>query len=70
MASVLCRAAKERNGGFDAQTRKLLQAAMRSATSDDAKNEPNDGSVAVVHGTPKRRRKGRWQARFDPDTPA
>lgn len=51
------KAQEERNGGFDAQTRKLLQAAIRSAKSDDTKDEPNDGVAVVVNGTSKRRRK-------------
>jgi hypothetical protein len=51
------RTQEERNGGFDAQTRKLLQAAMRSATSVEGKRVSDDGPAAVINRAPKRRRK-------------
>jgi hypothetical protein len=58
----------QRDGGFDAETRRLLKGAMRAATAAGPKSRPNEDDVAA--GASEQRKRRRRKATTLPKLPA
>jgi hypothetical protein len=53
---IAWRTQEQRDGGFDAETRRLLRAAMRAATAGGPSSKPGEDDVAGHESEPRKRR--------------